>query len=532
MAEEEKEERIINLPTLHDMHGILLQEGSALEEEEEDTEDEEDSDDDLFASIFGALNEKIKEQTKSTPPPASYFSFVVPVAAPDAASAFTAADTSIKSNNNRQEQSLSSSLSLSTVQTYSQQLNFSLYSPSIASSVRGKNYRSFNSNNNTASSITLNTSASCFLFDNTLSSTTPSITLTGQADKTTPAQYTKKQQMTGSTYFYTYSTATKMDIRSPLQPASSSSRFINAFHRFKNSTTTSTHYHRNHLGSVAPAEIVTTIKSPSPSKSSLADRIKHKFQHRKRSKTTTSVIFALKEEKEEATGNKKKSSLSQKPGFSMSRSASLSTITNWTCSKKTTVTSAAIPPLPTTKFANQRNNKMPHSMSVTSFNKSSTRPSSSGTSSCSYEMINSSSLMSPPSSFSLTKSISSHRLYNNKSSTSSNNNHSSSSRNSSSSSRPRHPLRAVNPNDSVRLISLQKQPQQKKKKKRQVQFTKLVSVRETWSKQDYDRGSDPEAVCTRLTPLIAQEIKEELNAYKLHEMQVHKFSRVHTHFFM
>ncbi|KAI8641858.1 hypothetical protein BD408DRAFT_313348, partial [Parasitella parasitica] len=57
-------------------------------------------------------------------------------------------------------------------------------------------------------------------------------------------------------------------------------------------------------------------------------------------------------------------------------------------------------------------------------------------------------------------------------------------------------------------------------------FTKLVSVRETFSKADYDRGSDPDAVCTRLTPATAQQIKEELNAYKLHEMQVHEYSRV------
>ncbi|OAD09124.1 hypothetical protein MUCCIDRAFT_125785, partial [Mucor lusitanicus CBS 277.49] len=57
-------------------------------------------------------------------------------------------------------------------------------------------------------------------------------------------------------------------------------------------------------------------------------------------------------------------------------------------------------------------------------------------------------------------------------------------------------------------------------------FSKLVSVRETYSKTDYDRGSDPDAVCTRLTPAMAQQIKEELNAYKLHEMQVHEYSRV------
>jgi hypothetical protein len=97
----------------------------------------------------------------------------------------------------------------------------------------------------------------------------------------------------------------------------------------------------------------------------------------------------------------------------------------------------------------------------------------------------------------------------------------------------------VNPNDSVRLArnSFQSQQQQQRQKKKGgktsvIRFTKLVSVRETYSKGDYDRGSDPEAVCTRLTPAMAQQIKEELNAYKLHEMQVHEYSRVHTHFFL
>jgi hypothetical protein len=57
-------------------------------------------------------------------------------------------------------------------------------------------------------------------------------------------------------------------------------------------------------------------------------------------------------------------------------------------------------------------------------------------------------------------------------------------------------------------------------------------VKETFSKLDYDRASDTEAVCTRLTPAVAQQIKEELNAYKLHEMDVHELSRIHTHFFI
>ncbi|KAG2228024.1 hypothetical protein INT45_012048 [Circinella minor] len=64
-----------------------------------------------------------------------------------------------------------------------------------------------------------------------------------------------------------------------------------------------------------------------------------------------------------------------------------------------------------------------------------------------------------------------------------------------------------------------------------VRFAKIVSVRETYARHEYDRGSDPDAVCTRLTPAMAYFIKEELNTYKLHEMQVHECSRENTHFF-
>lgn len=65
-----------------------------------------------------------------------------------------------------------------------------------------------------------------------------------------------------------------------------------------------------------------------------------------------------------------------------------------------------------------------------------------------------------------------------------------------------------------------------------VKFNKCVNVHETWSKSEYDRSSDPDAVCTRLTANIAQQIKQELNHFKLHEMSVHDSSRIHTHFFL
>ncbi|KAI8380869.1 hypothetical protein BD560DRAFT_387421 [Blakeslea trispora] len=65
-----------------------------------------------------------------------------------------------------------------------------------------------------------------------------------------------------------------------------------------------------------------------------------------------------------------------------------------------------------------------------------------------------------------------------------------------------------------------------------VGFNKMVDVFETYSKEDYDRSSDPDAVCTRLTAIVANQIKQELNYYKLHEMMVHESSRLHTHFFL
>lgn len=67
---------------------------------------------------------------------------------------------------------------------------------------------------------------------------------------------------------------------------------------------------------------------------------------------------------------------------------------------------------------------------------------------------------------------------------------------------------------------------------RGIKFNKYVNVHETWSRVEYDRSSDPEAVCTRLGPNLAQLIKQELNHYKLHEMVVHDSSRINTHFFL
>ncbi|ORZ18026.1 hypothetical protein BCR42DRAFT_294482, partial [Absidia repens] len=58
-----------------------------------------------------------------------------------------------------------------------------------------------------------------------------------------------------------------------------------------------------------------------------------------------------------------------------------------------------------------------------------------------------------------------------------------------------------------------------------VRFISTAKVQDTFSKYDYDRASDPYAVCTRLTADLAQQIKDELNAFKLEEMMVHRQSR-------
>ncbi|KAF8330354.1 uncharacterized protein EI90DRAFT_1184068 [Cantharellus anzutake] len=62
-------------------------------------------------------------------------------------------------------------------------------------------------------------------------------------------------------------------------------------------------------------------------------------------------------------------------------------------------------------------------------------------------------------------------------------------------------------------------------------FAANLSVYDTFSAFTYDRHSEP-ATCNQLTPALAQRIKEELNAYKMEEMEVHHASRAHTQFFV
>ena len=56
-------------------------------------------------------------------------------------------------------------------------------------------------------------------------------------------------------------------------------------------------------------------------------------------------------------------------------------------------------------------------------------------------------------------------------------------------------------------------------------FASNLSVYDTFPSAVYDRRSEP-ATWNRLTPTLAQRIKEELNSYKMEEMEVHAASRI------
>ena len=62
-----------------------------------------------------------------------------------------------------------------------------------------------------------------------------------------------------------------------------------------------------------------------------------------------------------------------------------------------------------------------------------------------------------------------------------------------------------------------------------VSFSSRIIIFDTYDAYDYDRRAEP-ATCNRLNPLLAQQIKEELNNFKM-EMDVHAESRIYTHFY-
>ncbi|KAK5063297.1 bud neck involved protein [Exophiala sp. CCFEE 6388] len=64
---------------------------------------------------------------------------------------------------------------------------------------------------------------------------------------------------------------------------------------------------------------------------------------------------------------------------------------------------------------------------------------------------------------------------------------------------------------------------------RNITFSPRLQFHDTWPSGEYDRRGEI-ATCNRLTPMLAQQIKEELNTFKM-EMEVHESSKVYTHFF-
>ncbi|KAI8145179.1 hypothetical protein BJV82DRAFT_605177 [Fennellomyces sp. T-0311] len=70
------------------------------------------------------------------------------------------------------------------------------------------------------------------------------------------------------------------------------------------------------------------------------------------------------------------------------------------------------------------------------------------------------------------------------------------------------------------------------KSRRRIQFCPTIQVHETFNSAEYDRRCDMSATCQKMTPLMAMKIKQELNEYKLTDMQIHVDSRKYTHFFL
>lgn len=59
--------------------------------------------------------------------------------------------------------------------------------------------------------------------------------------------------------------------------------------------------------------------------------------------------------------------------------------------------------------------------------------------------------------------------------------------------------------------------------KRNATFSPRIIFYDTWPSQEYDRRGEI-ATCNRLTPLLAQQIKEELNSFKMVSLRAKEFS--------
>ncbi|TKA40294.1 hypothetical protein B0A54_10900 [Friedmanniomyces endolithicus] len=80
-----------------------------------------------------------------------------------------------------------------------------------------------------------------------------------------------------------------------------------------------------------------------------------------------------------------------------------------------------------------------------------------------------------------------------------------------------------------RLVATKSMPSTPGGSKGNISFSPRIQFHDAWSATEYDRRGEI-ATCNRLTPMLAQQIKEELNTFKM-EMEVHEQSKPHTHFF-
>lgn len=60
---------------------------------------------------------------------------------------------------------------------------------------------------------------------------------------------------------------------------------------------------------------------------------------------------------------------------------------------------------------------------------------------------------------------------------------------------------------------------------RNISFSPRIQFHDAWSPQDYDRRGDI-ATCNRLTPMLAQQIKEELNSFKMVRLTFTRLSKI------
>lgn len=79
------------------------------------------------------------------------------------------------------------------------------------------------------------------------------------------------------------------------------------------------------------------------------------------------------------------------------------------------------------------------------------------------------------------------------------------------------------------FIGRLRKPPSPQQAKRRVTFSSRIILYDTYHPDEYDRHPDV-ATCNQLTPLLAQQIKDELNEFKA-AMNIHANSRDNTHFF-